>query len=589
MKKITLLLLMTGFSAFAQFPAPYCNPGEFTNNVEPITSVNFAGINNVSDGALNGSPDVEDFTTVVGNVSAGSSYQITLQGMTDGGFTNRFVVFADWNQDNDFADAGETYEILQTIYGSTGSDDITATQILAVPGNALAGNTRLRVKKIFGTVNYLDPCLITGYGQFEDYTLTVTVPSCIAPAEGMANVTSGTTADLSWVGTGAFEVVVQEAGGPAPAAANGTGVTATSSPYQATGLTINSMYEFYVRKECVDGTEFSTWSGPYTFNTVQAPGCATAPTPADGATGIIITEGLLTFSWTPPATPVDYYIMYYGLTEDDVTNVVGEFEEPTAEITIDGFDTEFFWRLEAVNAAGTSSDCEIWSFTTESAPPAPENDDCSGAMALTPGGNFEQGAININTTSATTNEGDPENACDVPAGTDVWYAIVVPASGSITVETAENGSIGDTVLELYSGACDALVSEGCNDDETGLFSMVSLTDLTPGSTIYARVWAYGGESGTFDISAYDSSLLSTDNFNKGNFKFYPNPVKNIMNLSYDKNISDVAVYNLIGQQVIVKSINATQSQIDMSNLAKGTYVVKVTADNQVKTIKVIKE
>jgi len=27
----------------------------------------------------------------------------------------------------------------------------------------------------------------------------------------------------------------------------------------------------------------------------------------------------------------------------------------------------------------------------------------------------------------------------------------------------------------------------------------------------------------------------------------------------------------------------------MSNLANGTYIVKVTADNQVKTIKVIKE
>jgi hypothetical protein len=46
--------------------------------------------------------------------------------------------------------------------------------------------------------------------------------------------------------------------------------------------------------------------------------------------------------------------------------------------------------------------------------------------------------------------------------------------------------------------------------------------------------------------------------------------------------------NLLGQEVMVKSINATQSQIDMSNLASGSYLVKVTADNKVKTIKVIK-
>jgi len=40
---------------------------------------------------------------------------------------------------------------------------------------------------------------------------------------------------------------------------------------------------------------------------------------------------------------------------------------------------------------------------------------------------------------------------------------------------------------------------------------------------------------------------------------------------------------------MTKSTSANLSQIDMSNLAKGTYLIKVTADNQMKTIKVIKE
>jgi hypothetical protein len=62
-----------------------------------------------------------------------------------------------------------------------------------------------------------------------------------------------------------------------------------------------------------------------------------------------------------------------------------------------------------------------------------------------------------------------------------------------------------------------------------------------------------------------------------------------LNLSYNKNISNVAVFNLLGQQVMTKASNANQSQIDMSGLTVGTYLVKVTADNQVMTIKVIKE
>jgi hypothetical protein len=47
--------------------------------------------------------------------------------------------------------------------------------------------------------------------------------------------------------------------------------------------------------------------------------------------------------------------------------------------------------------------------------------------------------------------------------------------------------------------------------------------------------------------------------------------------------------NILGQEVSAKSINATQAAIDMSNLPSGTYLVRLTSENQVKTIKVVKE
>jgi hypothetical protein len=124
-------------------------------------------------------------------------------------------------------------------------------------------------------------------------------------------------------------------------------------------------------------------------------------------------------------------------------------------------------------------------------------------------------------------------------------------------------------------------------------SLLSLTGQTVGSTLYVGVWKYALAAPTatnngFQISAYDASL-STNSFNSAAFSYYPNPVKNTLNLSYSENISDVSVYNLLGQQVIAKAINANQSQIDMSNLSSGAYMVKVTANNQVKIIKVIKE
>ena len=162
------------FTTAANPFAPYCGPLAISSNTEPITLVNFAGINNVTDAAINGTPDHENFTSIVGNVATGSSYDITLKGNTGGNWTNRFAVFIDWNQNGILNDAGEVYQITQLIVNSTGTDAIQAVQSIAVPAGATLGNTRMRVKKIFGTTNYIDPCAGASFGQIEDYTLNVT-------------------------------------------------------------------------------------------------------------------------------------------------------------------------------------------------------------------------------------------------------------------------------------------------------------------------------------------------------------------------------------------------------------------------------
>jgi hypothetical protein len=73
------------------------------------------------------------------------------------------------------------------------------------------------------------------------------------------------------------------------------------------------------------------------------------------------------------------------------------------------------------------------------------------------------------------------------------------------------------------------------------------------------------------------------------FKAYPNPVKDVFRVSYVKEISSVSVHNLLGQEVMNQKVNALASEINMSGLSKGTYLVKVTVDGLINTIKVIKE
>jgi hypothetical protein len=91
-----------------------------------------------------------------------------------------------------------------------------------------------------------------------------------------------------------------------------------------------------------------------------------------------------------------------------------------------------------------------------------------------------------------------------------------------------------------------------------------------------------------DNVAFETNLSNVD-FDKKTFTAYPNPVKDNLNIRFNENISDVSVYNVLGQQMLVKKINATEGQVDMSNLASGTYLVRVTSGGQSQTIKVIKE
>ncbi len=167
----------------AQFPAPYCGPITFSANVEPITLVNFAGINNPSPANLGVGPH-QNFTAITGNVTAGQTYPITIKGNTDGLFTNAISVFIDWNKNNVFTDQGETFH-LGTIFNSTGTDTVALTSNIVIPPYVTSGTTRMRVMKIYNNENLKflpNPCNsnLAEFGQVEDYSLVVTsIPQCL--------------------------------------------------------------------------------------------------------------------------------------------------------------------------------------------------------------------------------------------------------------------------------------------------------------------------------------------------------------------------------------------------------------------------
>ena len=118
------------------------------------------------------------------------------------------------------------------------------------------------------------------------------------------------------------------------------------------------------------------------------------------------------------------------------------------------------------------------------------NDNCSGAIEMT----VNSGTTCTTTTSGTTVGGTQSvAACSGTADEDVWYKFTATQASHDLRETP--GTIGDAVVQLYSGTCASLTSIACIDNYSVSDETYSATGLTSGNTYYVRVHSYGNGTG----------------------------------------------------------------------------------------------
>ena len=303
----------------------------------------------------------------------------------------------------------------------------------------------------------------------------------------------------------------------------------------------------------IDGVDF--------ISNISAPDCVLNPVPANVAT---VPVGEITFSWSVPSTgsAPTFYNIYSGATPDAVTDFVASTTTPSIDLYLANYSTTFYWKVVPVNLAGAATGCPVWSFSTQSPP---------GYCLI--GSQYPDGNYVLESCDGVT-----ENVI-VSDGYAGEYSVVEVTSGNTYTFTS-----GETDFITISNA----------DGDTSI--VTGSTPLTWDATITGAVRFYshtddqcGEEQAGRIRSVVCSEALSTKGFDTTGFNAFPNPVKNILNISYSKDISKVTVFNMLGQEVSVKSIAAKQSKIDMSNLSRGTYMVRVTSGNTSKTIKVFKQ
>ncbi len=157
-------------------------------------------------------------------------------------------------------------------------------------------------------------------------------------------------------------------------------------------------------------------------------------------------------------------------------------------------------RFRAIHPGDYRADIAIDDFKIFE-PIPPVNDEPCGAISLNVASTCTYTtATNVN---ATTSIGIPPPGCGGSISQDVWFKVIVPASGSMIIDADPvAGSFADGAMAAYSGTCSStLTLLTCNDDYSGSGNMphITLNNQTPGDTIFIRFWKYGGGTGQFKL------------------------------------------------------------------------------------------
>lgn len=202
------------------------------------------------------------------------------------GLTVPFLTFQQWMCTSGYTPGNELYveandgtgTFVQVALVNTGSDAWTEYGFSLAP-YVSANNTvqfRFRVESGGSTSAFNGDIAIDDISVAE-------APACIDPSNLTATNITPTSADLGFQENNVppatnWTLEYAEAGViTAPGTAQGTEVLMSANPHPATGLSPNTIYEFYVKTIC-SATEESDYTGPFTFRTDCAPETVTFTT-----------------------------------------------------------------------------------------------------------------------------------------------------------------------------------------------------------------------------------------------------------------------------------------------------------------------
>jgi hypothetical protein len=149
---------------------------------------------------------------------------------------------------------------------------------------------------------------------------------------------------------------------------------------------------------------------------------------------------------------------------------------------------------------------------------------------------------------------------------------------SLKVATANAPTGAQTGCELYEGA-QKLNSPYYVTSIDATFTTYSWIVATTTATTIARIWVYKSAPGTIFLDDYrfseiDATPTALENYSEAKTFCFLNA--NQLTVKNNAGLQLVSIYNVNGQFIFNKVVNSTETNLNLSNLNSGIYIVKAT-------------
>lgn len=164
-----------------------------------------------------------------------------------------------------------------------------------------------------------------------------------------------------------------------------------------------------------------------------------------------------------------------------------------------------------------------------------------------------------------------------------------PSNGTTTVNIGVTGGTA-TSADFQFTASSVTFAHGESEKSLDFSITNDASTETNETVIFGLSNAVNATLGTpssATLTIIDNDPIGLNNNKVENLNIFPNPTKDILNITASEKISTVNIINMMGQIVKSVSVNANNANINVDDLSAGVYSVVVNSDNAQSTLKLI--